>query len=221
MSTDGGGLWNGLAYLLVIVVALRTADAAVPGCLSALRRPPPTAMALWGIVAIPSVVQFAVPELLRLLRRDPDLIRIHHELWRLISSVVVQDGGVFGTVFNLVVLYLIAVVAVVTAGSWAALVVFVLGAVLFDLAAVYLFSSIGAGNSGATFALAASVVAMVAVRRPSTATVTGAVVVTAVAAGLIVARDAHGLAFAAGLVMGTMIAFSPVRTPALDGGSSR
>jgi hypothetical protein len=67
---------------------------------------------LWLVVAIPSMPQFVFPPLLRALEREPNQIEHHGQVWRVLTYVVVQDGGVVGTVSNLV---LLAVVALVTA----------------------------------------------------------------------------------------------------------
>ncbi len=45
------------------------------------------------------------------LRRDPDLIRHHGQVWRVLTSVLVQDGGRGGTTFNLVTLAVVGIFA--------------------------------------------------------------------------------------------------------------
>ena len=58
-----------------------------------LRRPPVAAVALWLIVAIPSLLQLPFPGLLHALERDPDQIRQHGQWWRLFTAAVVQESG--------------------------------------------------------------------------------------------------------------------------------
>ena len=163
MSSSGGGTLNAVLYVVVLACTVRAGAVLLGGDMALLvRRPPVAAIALWLIVAVPSLVQLPVPALLRALKRDPGQIRQHGQLWRLISSAVVQDGGIAGTAFNLVILAVVAVVAIGSgrgpgAGHLA------VGAVV-DLVTTFAWPSAGAGNSGATFTLAASVTGLALVR---------------------------------------------------------
>jgi rhomboid protease GluP len=63
------------------------------------------------IVGLPTLAQFTVaPGLLQDLERNWTLIG-QGQVWRLLTSLVVQDGGLIGAVFNLVALALIGVAA--------------------------------------------------------------------------------------------------------------
>ena len=74
-------------------------------------RLPFATIVLCCLVAIPSLLQFPFPRLFYALRRDGDLILHHGELWRLVTALVVQDGGTAGLIGNLLVLVLVGVVA--------------------------------------------------------------------------------------------------------------
>jgi hypothetical protein len=211
MSSSSGGTVNAVLYVIVLACAVRAGAVLLGGDLArALRRPPVAAVALWLIVAIPSLLQFAFPGLLHALERDPDRIRQHGQWWRLLTSAVVQDGGVAGTVFNLVILAIVAVVALRAWGSVRGLIIFAVGVVGFNLATTFAWPSVGAGNSAATFTLAASVTGLAVVK------VRGRVVavVGALTAGcgifLLALGDAHGSALVGGLVIGVLVgAISP------------
>lgn len=120
-------------------------------------RPPGGAVALWAAVAIVSVTQFVVSGWLDALMRDPDQIREHGQVWRLGTAMFVQDGGVPGTVFNLVVLAVVAVPAARYFGSGLLWALFLGLGIVFNLIGT-LYGSSGAGNSGATMAVACALV---------------------------------------------------------------
>jgi hypothetical protein len=207
MSSSGGGTVNAVLYVIVLACAVRSGAVLLGRDLArVLRRPPVAAVALWLIVAVPSLLQLAVPGLLRALERDPDQIRQHGQWWRLVTSVVVQDGGVAGTVFNLVILAIVAVVAIGAWGSARGLIIFAVGAVGFDLATTFAWPSVGAGNSAATFTLAASVTGLAAVKVREPAVVLLAAVTAGCGIFLLALGDAHGSAVAGGLVIGALTA---------------
>jgi len=63
------------------------------------------------IVGIPTLAQFTVaPMLLENLERNWTVIA-RGQIWRLLTSLVVQDGGLVGAIFNLVALAVIGVAA--------------------------------------------------------------------------------------------------------------
>jgi membrane associated rhomboid family serine protease len=205
MSTSGGGTVNAVLYVIVLACAVRAGAALLGGdIVRALRRPPVAAVALWLVVAIPSLLQIPFPGLLRTLERDPDQIRQHGQWWRLFTSAVVQDGGVAGTVWNLVILAVVGVVAIRVWGSVRGLIIFAVGVVGFNLATTFVWPSAGAGNSAATFVLAASVAGLAVVQTRGRVTVLLAAVTAACAIVLLVLLDAHGVAMLAGLLIGVL-----------------
>jgi hypothetical protein len=213
MSSSGGGTVNAVLYVIVLACAVRAGAVLVGGDIArVLRHPPVAAVVLWLIVAIPSLLQFAFPGLLRALERDPDQIRQHGQWWRLFTSAVVQDGGVAGTVFNLVILAIVAVVAIRAWGSLRGLIIFAVGVVGFDLATTFAWPSVGAGNSAATFTLAASVTGLAVVKVRERAVVVLGALTAGCGLFLLALRDAHGSAMVGRLVIGVLVgAISPPR----------
>ncbi|HEX7102874.1 MAG TPA: hypothetical protein VF201_09550, partial [Nitrolancea sp.] len=64
----------------------------------------PVNIAFFCTVASPSLLQFPFPGVLHALRRDAYLILHHGQIWRLLTSLTVQDGRAAGTLFNLLYL---------------------------------------------------------------------------------------------------------------------
>src|SRR4051794_19971096 len=74
-------------------------------------RYPAATISLFILVTIPSLLQLPFPRVLTPLQRNTDLILHHGEWWRVVTSLVVQDGGAAGIVFNLAYLLLIGLLA--------------------------------------------------------------------------------------------------------------
>jgi membrane associated rhomboid family serine protease len=102
-------------------------------------------------VAVPTFVQLGFPGLLDALSRDADKMA-DGQIWRFVTSAVVQDGGAAGTVFNLFALAVVATVAVMYWGGARTWVVFWAGAVATNVAVLW-WNPTGGGNSMATFVL--------------------------------------------------------------------
>ncbi|HEV7713925.1 MAG TPA: rhomboid family intramembrane serine protease [Asanoa sp.] len=81
-----------------------------------LLRKYPLTIAVFVLTAVPSLLQFAFPSVLTSLQRTP-AIR-DGEVWRLVTSLVVQDGGWFGTISNLFFLLLVGSLAELTLRRW-------------------------------------------------------------------------------------------------------
>jgi rhomboid protease GluP len=124
-----------------------------------LLRPPErrawATLAALVVVGVPSLVQLTVaPGLLTALERHPHELA-DGQVWRLATSLVVQDGGWPGAVFNLVELLVVGVVAERVWGSLRWTVIWLVsgtGAQFWGL----VVQPHGGGNSVATFGLAAS-----------------------------------------------------------------
>lgn len=99
---------------------------------------------VFGVTAAGAVGQAVVPGLLAVLERAP--AGLHGEWWRPVTALVVQDGGVFGTVSNLVFLALVGAAAeqVLSRTRW---LVQYLGTGLAAEFVGYAWQPVGAGNS--------------------------------------------------------------------------
>jgi hypothetical protein len=127
-------------------------------------------------------------------------------VWRVLTSLVVQDGGLVGTVFNLVILAVVVAVAVPVWGPAWAFGVFLLSHLVFNVAATFLSTDVGAGNSGATIGLSASMAGLAVLTRREPTVFWRAAGVLGVGVTLVGMADAHGIAVLGGLVIGALIA---------------
>lgn len=160
------------------------------------------ALVLWLAVAIPSLLQLAVPQLLELGMRN-DAIVHQGQWWRILTANVFQDGGLAGTLSNLSVLAVtLLLVGRVLPGALAVLLYIVggVGSMLLQL------EHPGAGNSMATLALlAATSVLELSRSRPSRL---GVVILIGIGTILTVLDNQHGPAILIGVLMGVIM--SPV-----------
>jgi rhomboid protease GluP len=113
-----------LAALYAVVLTTAFAASRIRPLATPVRRrwPWATTVALL-VVGIPTLAQFTVaPSLLGDLQRDWILIG-RGQVWRLLTSLVVQDGGLAGAIFNLIALAAIGVAAEQVWGAkrWAAI----------------------------------------------------------------------------------------------------
>jgi membrane associated rhomboid family serine protease len=163
---------------------------------------------LWAAVAVPSIVQNWWPRLGTALRQDPTLVETQHQYWRLATALCVQDS-LAGTVFNLVMLALVGLWSARCWGTLRTVILFVtFGTALNGVAA--LSGATTAGNSGATFALAASVAGCRVFSATGTARLSAA---TAVGFGavMLVLGDYHGEAILLGGMAGGLLSLLGVR----------
>jgi hypothetical protein len=206
MRTDGGGAANAMLYVLVLACCVRSAGlVAADLSVREERRRRLGALALWLAVALPSLLQIAWPVLLERWERDPDAIRQSGQWWRVLTAGFVQDGGLPGTAFNLIALAVIAFFAARTWGvarTWA---VFAAGVVAFNLVVTFAWHIQGAGNSAATFLLAASLIGFAATGDRSLPLL-GLTALTLVDGAVLIALgDAHGVPVVAGPFVGALL----------------
>ncbi len=116
---------------------------------------PWTTFLLLLAIGIPSILQFFFPAMLPAFQRDYERF-LHGDWWRLISPLFVQDGGVIGTIFNLISLALVGSVAERIWNGRSMLIIFFIGGIVAEIAG-FAWQPIGAGNSVGNFSLAASV----------------------------------------------------------------
>jgi membrane associated rhomboid family serine protease len=194
-----------LPLLYAVVLAAAWASAEAPGGpprRAAGRRPWATPLAL-VLVGVPSLVQLTVaPDLLGALGRAPGELADGH-WWRLVTSLVVQDGGWPGTLFNLAELAVLGLTAERTLGAvrWSAVWLAAgVGAQFWGL----LVQPHGGGNSVATFGLAAALAALALVRGVGVSRLLGSLSLVA-ALVLVVLRDVHSGASVLGAVAGLVV----------------
>lgn len=126
-----------------------------------LDRFPVLTLIVFAVTATTSILQFWVPGVLTALQRTPQ--GLHGDWWRSATSMVVQDGGVPGTVSNLLFLLLVGVLAeqVLTRPRW---LIGYFGAGLVGEAAGYAWQPFGGGNSVAICGLVGALLVASAVR---------------------------------------------------------
>lgn len=154
MLTKGSGI-AAVLYVVLLVTAVRSVQPPGDDRLSRRRGFPVATAAALPVVGIPTLFQLTVAHgLLDHLERDRVAIG-RGQLWRLVTSLVVQDSGWSGAVVNLVFLVMVGTAAERAWGAWRWLVLAVasgVGAQLWGL----LVQPVGAGNSVVNFGLAAS-----------------------------------------------------------------
>ncbi len=158
--------------------------------------PPWATLSLFVAIGIPTTLQFFFPYILTLFRRDT-VAFLAGDWWRVITPLFVQDGGVSGSIFNLVSLLIVGSIAERLWGSRRWLIIFFVSGVLCEIIALA-WQPVGAGNSGANFALAGSVAVVCLTRNPLRLERIFAVVVLATGMLLLMLHDIHGAATALG-----------------------
>jgi membrane associated rhomboid family serine protease len=134
-------------------------------------RVPYATLLLTLAIAIPTILQFFFPSLLPMLERDYTRF-LAGDWWRILTPLFVQDGGVSGSIFNVVSLVLVGSIAERLWGSQRWLITFFAGGILSEMIG-FAWQPVGAGNSVANFGLAASIaVFCLAINAPRAARVT-------------------------------------------------
>jgi membrane associated rhomboid family serine protease len=116
-----------------------------------IQRPPVVTAVVFVVTATTSVLGLLIPGVLEALQRTPQ--GLHGEWWRTFTALLVQDGGVVGTLSNLAFLLVMGVVAEQVLEAWRWLVCY-FGAGLVGELAGYAWQPRGAGNSVAICGLA-------------------------------------------------------------------
>ncbi|MGV9744057.1 rhomboid family intramembrane serine protease [Rhodococcus zopfii] len=207
MSTSGDDPRSVVLYVLFVMLAtlLALRWSGARDLRTFLWPPPLAATVLWLVVAVPSLLQLAVPALNEIFRRNPVQIRDDGEWWRVVTSAFVQDGGVAATFANLMLLALPAVAGVRVWGPGRAIALFAAGQLLWGLFTSFVSPSAGAGCSAAAFALAAATAGLwlsVGARRIELAM---SLAILAMGALLLLIDDAHGVAVLCGMLLGAVL----------------
>ena len=164
-----------------------------------ISNPPWATLSLFVAIGVPTTLQFFFPYILTLFRRDK-VAFLAGDWWRIITPLFVQDGGVSGSIFNLVSLLIVGSIAERLWGSRRWLILFFLGGVLCEMIALA-WQPVGAGNSGANFALAGSIAIRCLTRHPLRLERLLASAILASGLLLLALHDIHGAAAAFGVVI--------------------
>lgn len=194
-----------LVAVLILSISLGGALTGLRGGVIRVPAAPPVAIALWGVVAVPTLLQIPFPAFGAALERDPVLIRDGNQWWRILTSAAVQDGGVVVAVTNLAVLALVTSMAGHVWGTGRTLLVFSSAQLIFGLLTAFVFPSQGAGSSGVSLAAAASIAGLAVMLTPSRCESALAAGVIVAGAALVWSADAHGLAILTGVLLGAAL----------------
>jgi rhomboid protease GluP len=154
-------------------------------------------------IAIPTTLQFFFPAILQMFERNYMEFRAG-DWWRLITPLFVQDGGVSGSLFNLVSLLLVGTIAERLWGLQRWLVIFFAGGVLSELIG-FAWQPVGAGNSVANFSLAASIAVLCLALDASPAVRITAILALGAGVILLFLKDIHGPAMMLGAVIALVL----------------
>lgn len=166
---------------------------------------PGMTLVLAAVTAVVSILGNLNPDILAALGRDRDAL-LGGQWWRLITPLLVQDGGWAGTVFNLVALLIVGTLAETLYGRGVLLGVYVAAGIVSEIAGYTILQNQGfAGNSVADLGLTALCLVTYVVGTQPLPRVLGVVGLLA-GATLIVTANLHGIGFAVGAVAGLVLA---------------
>lgn len=203
MDTSGESLPSILLFIVVLVLFVTIAIRIIP----ARPRPFPVVAVVAVItIGVPSLLQFAVPEIGAALTRSPDLTIHHGQWWRILTAIAAQDGGLVAAIFNLLVIAAAVAVGEWVWGRWRAVVLYLLPSVVLNLVAVFVWHATGGGSSFADDGLMLSVcgLGLVASSRVVVRVCASAAILVGVV--LVVLGDAHGVAMLLGAALGILFA---------------
>jgi len=167
-------------------------------------RTPKASFAVAAATLVVSVLGNLNPDVLELLGRNRSLL-LAGEWWRLVTPLLVQDGGWPGTIFNISSLIVVGLCAESLHRRSTYLIVYVLAGLISEVFAYTLLPDQGfAGNSVANMGAAALCLVTLCVAGAGSARIIGLIgVLTGVF--LIVTGNLHGVGFAVGALSGAVI----------------
>ena len=201
MDTSG----SSFASIVVALVVLAAFLASAPRMLRLSGRPirvPVLAVVLVVVIGIPSIAQYlGVPAVGDALRREPDATLQHGEWWRVLTSLLAQDGGLVAAIFGLVVVAVAIAFSGWIQGAWLTLAIFLFCSIVLNLLAIG-WGAVGGGTSFASDGTMLSVLALGLVQARNRIVMAAAIVAIAGGILLVVIADAHGVAILLGAVIG-------------------
>lgn len=152
-----------------------------------------------------SAIGNIVPDVLDTLARDRDLL-LDGEWWRLVTPLVVQDGGWVGTAFNIFTLLVLGTIVESLFDRRVLVVVYFSAGLVSELFAYTLLQNQGfAGNSEAVLGLAGLLVVSSIVSRAIPLRAIGAIGLVA-GLSLVITANLHGVGFSTGAIIGGALA---------------
>jgi membrane associated rhomboid family serine protease len=168
---------------------------------------------VFGLVAIPSLLQIGYPPLYGALASQPLAVNGGHEYWRLLTALTVQNGGLIGTAFNLIALFFVLQIAEPVWGPWRSTLIFLVAGLYLNTLATVIFGVETAGNSGATFALAASLAGNYLFIEKSPKRDWIALICVLIGIILLVLQDVHAYPILGGALLGYLLKWLDSRKP--------
>lgn len=195
------------ASIVVALVVLGAFIASAPRMLRLSGRPirvPWLTIVLVLVIGIPSVAQYlGLPAIGDALRREPALTLHHGEWWRVLTSLLAQDGGLVAATFGLVVVAIAITFSTWIQGPWLTLAIFLFCSIVLNLLAIG-WGAVGGGTSFASDGTMLSVLALGLVTTRNRAVMAAAIVAIAGGVVLVVLGDAHGIAILLGAAIGAV-----------------
>lgn len=191
-------------FLVIMVIAALT-GVGIRHLVDVRTRPPvPRAtMVLALVTAAVSTAGNLAPGVLAALGRDRDLL-MAGQWWRIITPLLVQDGGWAGMAFNLAVLLIAGTFAETLHGPRTTVTGYLLAGVVSEVAAYTVLQHQGfAGNSVANLGLCGMYLVTMARDSHGVTRALSAVGLMA-GAGLLATGDLHGVGFATGVAAGVV-----------------
>ena len=203
MDTSGSSTASIVVALVVLGAFLSSAPRMVRGSGRPLTFPWLT-LVLVIVIGVPSIAQYlGAPAIGDALRREPQLTLHHGEWWRVLTSLLAQDGGVVAAIFSLVVVAVAITFSTWIQGTWLTLAIFLFCSIVLNLLAIG-WGAVGGGTSFASDGTMLSVLAMGLVVTRDRAVMIAAIIAIAGGILLVVLDDAHGVAILLGAAIGAV-----------------
>jgi hypothetical protein len=195
------------ASIVVALVVLGAFIASAPRIMRLAGRPlrlPVLAIVLVIVIGIPSIAQYTgLPAIGDALRREPALTLHHGEWWRVVTSLLAQDGGLVAAIFGLVVVAIAVAFSTWIQGTWLTLAIFLFCSIVLNLLAIS-WGAVGGGTSFASDGTMLSVLALGLVQARNRIVMVAAGIAIVGGVVLVVLGDAHGVAILLGTAIGAV-----------------
>ena len=136
MDTSG----DSTASIVVALVVLGAFLASAPRMVRGSERPPRIpwlTVVLVVVIGIPSIAQYLGASTVGdALRREPELTLQHGEWWRVLTSLLAQDGGLVAAIYSLAVVAVAITFSSWIQGTWLTLAIFLFCSIVLNLLAI-------------------------------------------------------------------------------------